>query len=135
MASKQFAKGLKRSALTVALGLCFVGAAIAAETGGLRVTITGANGAPVPGATVTVSSPDSLVTKTGVTEADGSVRLAGLDPSTNYTVEVVAAGHDKFTASNVAVVSGKNLSVGYSLGTTTLDTVVVTGRSTGCRRS
>src|SRR3546814_1909305 len=34
-----------------------------------------------------------------------------------------------FSANNVAVVSGKNLSLGYALGATTLDTVVVTGTS------
>ena len=31
------------------------------QTGALRVAVTGAGGAPVSGATVTVSSPDSLV--------------------------------------------------------------------------
>jgi hypothetical protein len=129
MASNHLVKGLKRSALTVALGMCFVGAALAAETGGLRITITGTDGAPLAGATVTVSSPDSLVTRSGVTEADGSVRLQGLDPSTNYTVVVDAPGYDNFSASNVAVVSGKNLSVGYALGVASLDTVIVTGAS------
>lgn len=129
MASNYLAKGLKRSVLSLAIGLCFVGAAIAAESGGLRITITGNGGTPLAGATVKISSPSSLVAKTGVTAADGSISLNGLDPATNYTVEVVASGYSNFTASNVAVVSGKNLSVGYSLGATTLDTVVVTGAS------
>jgi len=44
-------------------------------------------------------------------------------------VEVVASGYDNYSAGNVAVVSGKNLSVGYALGATTLDTVIVTGAS------
>src|SRR5690606_14006876 len=127
MASNHLVKGLKRSALTVALGMCFVGAALAAETGGLRISVTGTDGAPLAGATVTVSSPDSLVSRSGVTQADGSVRLQGLDPATNYTVVVDAPGYDNFSASNVAVVSGKNLSVGYPLGVASLDTVVVTG--------
>ncbi|MFC3716867.1 carboxypeptidase regulatory-like domain-containing protein [Luteimonas soli] len=127
--SHSFAKSLKRSALSVALGMCFVGAALAAETGGLRITITGSDGQPIPGATVSVSSPDSLVSKTAVTEADGSVRLTGLDPATNYTVVVDASGYSDFSANNVAVVSGKNLSLGYALGATTLDTIVVTGTS------
>src|SRR3546814_940742 len=109
--------------------MCFVGAAIAAETGGLRITISGSDGQPIPGATVSVSSPDSLVSKTAVTEADGSVRLTGLDPATNYTVVVDASGYSDFSASNVAVVSGKKLSLGYALGATTLHTVVVTGTS------
>ena len=105
------------------------------QTGALRVAITG-NGAPVAGATVTVSSPDSLVTKTGVTEADGRVRVGGIDPATNYTVQVEAAGFAPFTAENVAVVSGRDLSIGYTLAAasadsdaTNLDDIVVTGRS------
>ncbi len=129
MASVMSRKTLKRRALAVALGLCFVGAALAAETGGLRVAVTGNNGAPLVGATVKVSSPSSLVSKTGVTGADGTVNLVGLDPATNYTVQIVAPGYENYSSSNVAVVSGKNLSVGYSLGTKSLDTVVVTGRS------
>ena len=86
MSSHSFTRALKRSALSLAVGLCFVGASIAAETGGLRVTITGAGGAPVAGATIKVSSPSSLVSKTGVTAADGTIFLSGLDPATNYTV-------------------------------------------------
>ncbi|MGQ4584332.1 carboxypeptidase regulatory-like domain-containing protein [Lysobacter sp. F60174L2] len=129
VSNNQFVRSLKRNALAAALGMCFIGASIAAETGGLRITITGNDGLPVAGATVRVSSPDSLVAKSAVTEADGSVRLSGLDPATNYTVEVVASGYDNYSAGNVAVVSGKNLSVGYALGATTLDTVIVTGAS------
>ncbi|RZA21419.1 MAG: TonB-dependent receptor [Lysobacteraceae bacterium] len=114
--------------------MCFVGAAFAADTGGLRITITGNGGQPLAGATVKVSSPSSLVSRTGVTSADGSVSLNGLDPATNYTVEVVAPGYNNFSANNVAVVSDKNLSLGYRLGggsadATNLDTVVVTGTS------
>ena len=118
---------LRRSAVAMAVGLCLAGAAWAAETGGLRIAIAGPGGKPVAGATVKISSPSSLVAKTAVTEADGSVRVTGLDPATDYKVEVIAAGYSTFKANNVAVVSGQNLSVGYALGTGQLDSVVVTG--------
>lgn len=126
----RFSRSVRRSALSLALSMCFVGAAMA-DTGGLRITINSANG-PVAGATVKVSSPSSLVSKTGVTAADGTVRLTGLDPATNYTVEVSAPGYSDFSAGNVAVVSGKDLNVGYALGSgggnaTNLDAIVVTG--------
>ncbi len=130
------AKSIRRSMLSLALGMCIAGTAWAADPGGLRITITGADGRPVAGATVRVSSPDSLVSKSGVTGEDGTVRLQGLDPATNYTVQINADGYNEYTASNVAVVSGRNLSLGYSLGgggrsvdATTLDAVVVTGAS------
>src|SRR5690606_15031761 len=53
----------------------------------------------------------------------------GLYPSTTDAVAVNAPGYDTFSADNVAVVSGKNLSVGYALGVGSLDTVIVTGTS------
>lgn len=104
------------------------------QTGALRVTVTGSDGGPLVGATVTASSPDSLVTRTGVTDATGSVRLSGLDPATNYTVTVAASGYETYSAQNVAVVTGRDLSVGYVLVSgaqagSTLEDIVVTGRS------
>lgn len=129
MASHLFGKRFKRRALALALGVCFVGAAIAAETGGLRITVSGRDGVPIAGATVKVSSPSSLISKTVVTGADGAVTVVGLDPATNYSVAIVASGYGDFKADNVAVVSGQNLSLGYALGTTTLEAVVVTGQA------
>ncbi|MEQ1730607.1 MAG: TonB-dependent receptor, partial [Vicinamibacterales bacterium] len=98
------------------------------QTGALSVTVRGDTGAPVSGATVKVSSPDSLVARTGVTGADGSARIAGLDPATNYTIEIAASGFSTFNTSNVAVVSGRDLSLGYALATAG-DVVVITGTS------
>jgi hypothetical protein len=122
---------LRRSAISMAVGMCFIGAALAAETGGLRIAITGPQGKPLAGATVRVSSPSSLVTKTAVTEADGTVRIAGLDPATDYKVEVVAPGYPNYTATDVAVVSNQNPSLTYSVGdaagTPGAQQVVVTG--------
>lgn len=118
--------------------MCFAGAALAQSTGGLRIAINDASGQPLVGATVKVSSPDSLVSKSAVTDANGRVRLIGLDPATNYTVEVAAPGYSDFSARDVAVVSGQDLSLGYTVGAagaagsadaTTLDAIVVTGAS------
>ena len=129
MSSKSRTRGFQRNALAAALSILLFGSAIAAETGGLRVSIVDKSGNPVAGATVNISSPSSLVSRTAVTDADGSARLQGLDPATNYTVVVAATGFEKITASDVAVVSGKNLSLGYSLGMSTLEAVLVTGAS------
>jgi len=99
------------------------------QTGILRVSVQGESGQPLVGATVTVRSPSSLVSKSAVTDSTGRARLMGLDPATNYTVEIEADGYAPYSASNVAVVSGKELAVGYALGATTVDDIVVTGRS------
>lgn len=117
----------RRSMVALAAGMVLVGAVWAAETGGLRISVTGPGGKPVAGAKVKISSPSSLVSKTGVTEADGTVRVTGLDPSTDYTVQVEASGYPTFNAANVAVVSGQNLSLGYALGARAAESIVVTG--------
>lgn len=117
--------------MVVAGTIAFAPNALAqSQTGNLSIAVTGEGGAPLAGATVKVSSPSSLVSKTGVTGADGSVRLTGLDPATNYTVEIAASGFETFSAPNVAVVSGRDLSLGYSLaGSSAADVVVITGSS------
>lgn len=105
------------------------------QTGSLRIAVSGADGAPLSGANVTVSSPDSLVTRSGVTDAEGRVRIASLVPATNYTVAISAAGYSDFSASNVAVVTGRDLSLGYVLAggsgeaAANLGDIVVTGSS------
>ncbi len=107
------------------------------QTGALRISIQ-AGGQPVAGATVTVNSSVSLVTRSGVTDSAGFVRLSGLDPAINYSVNVVAPGYDAFTANNVAVVSGQERSLGYVLkggDVSTLGDIVVTGTSLASRSS
>ncbi|RRN65112.1 TonB-dependent receptor [Caulobacter sp. 602-1] len=131
-ARARLAKGVSRVALGIALSVCVTGVAMAqSQTGALRVAVTGPNGAPLAGATVVIKSPDSLSPKTATTDAEGRVRVGGLDPSTNYTVTISAGGYSNFSADHVAVVSGKDLSVGYALAAegNTIEEVVITGRS------
>ncbi|PIB93565.1 TonB-dependent receptor [Caulobacter sp. FWC2] len=131
-ARARLAKGVSRAALGIALSVCVTGVALAqASSGALRVTVTGPNGQPLAGATVLVKSPDSIQPRTGVTDAEGKVRVSGLDPATNYTVTVTSSGYNDFSTSNVAVVSGQDRSVGYALATqgNTIEEVVITGRS------
>lgn len=129
---RDLSKGVSRLALGVALSACVAGVALAqSQTGALRVTVSGNNGAPVPGATVVISSPDSLVSKTATTDSEGRVRVGGLDPSTNYSVSISSPGYTTFSASKVAVVTGKDLSVGYALVSegNKVEEIVITGRS------
>src|SRR5690606_38930050 len=72
--------------------LCLACSAALADTGGLKITVTDANGEPVAGATVSASTPDSLTSRSGVTGTDGIVRLEGLDPSNRYEVAVSGEG-------------------------------------------
>ena len=103
---------------SLALNMSIAGAASAqSQSGALRITIQGPNGKALSGATVVIKSPSSLSTKKVVTDGSGQVRVSGLDPATNYSISVSAPGFADFTADKVAVVSGKDLSVGYALAT------------------
>lgn len=129
---QELSKGVSRAALGLAISFCVAGVALAqSQTGALRVTVQGTDGKPLSGATVVIRSPSSLTAKTATTDASGQVRVSGLDPATNYTVAVASPGFADFSASNVAVVSGKDLSVGYALASAdnAVEEIVVTGYS------
>ena len=112
MASNHFAKGLKRSALTVALGLCFAGGVQAQSTSG---TIFGK---AEPGQTVTI------VSDTGLT------RTITVDASGRYSAPSLPAGRYKVTSGTdtrditVLVASGAQVDFG---GTVDLTAVTVVG--------
>lgn len=113
MASNYLAKGLKRSALTVALGFCFAGAVQAQST-------TGSISGSVPaGATVTISNNSGL-TRTVTADANGRYTASSL-PVGSYTV--MSGGNKR----EVVVTVGGNSNVSFGgQDATTLGTVTVT---------
>jgi hypothetical protein len=119
MASKNFAKGLKRSALTVALGLCFAGGVQAQSTTG---TIYGNAG---QGATVSVQNQSGL-SRTVTADADGRYNVGTL-PVGSYTVTVQRDGQTIGTRT-VVVRAGAGSDASFVSGgdATTLGTVTVT---------
>lgn len=114
MASNYLAKGLKRSALTVALGLCFAGGVQAQSTTG---SINGDAGA---GATVTVQNNSGL-TRTVTADASGRYNISSL-PVGTYTVTIERGGQVVGTRT-VTVLAGS----GTDASATTLETVTVVG--------
>ena len=116
MASSYFAKGLKRSALTVALGLCFAGGVHAQSTTG------GIVGTAPAGSTVTITNNSGL-SRTITADANGRYAAGNL-PVGQY--RVTAGGN----ARDVTVTLGSNANVSFvDDGTTTLGTVTVTAAS------
>jgi Carboxypeptidase regulatory-like domain len=111
--------------------LCLAASAAFADTGGLEVTVMNAAGQPVAGATVQASTPDSLTERSGTTDADGAVRLVGLDPSNRYEVVVSGQGFQNVRYTNVQVVSDRTFSLDYVVGMpgADIEEVVVTGES------
>src|SRR5690606_37084846 len=118
MASNNFAKGLKRSALTVALGVCFVGG-VNAQTN----TAGAVTGRAAAGDTITVTNPATGFSRTITVTGDGGYRFSQL-PTGQYqvsrngeaprsvtvnvgsaaTVDVVTAGGDATTLDTVTVI-------------------------------
>lgn len=98
--------------LAALLLACAIGApastrAQVTSTGTLEVVVTDADGGVIPGATVVVSAPDTVTSRTDVTNADGRARLDGLAPSANYTVSVELQGFRPAKFERVLVRSGQ----------------------------
>jgi hypothetical protein len=102
-----------------------------ADTGALIVSVTDASGNAVAGASVSASTVDSLSKKSGVTDADGQVRLMGLDPSNDYVVTVSADGYQQARNEDVLVVSERTFSVPFALvgAGETLEEIITYGSS------
>lgn len=80
--------------------------ALAVEvTGQIRGEVVDADGLSVPGATVSVESPNFLGGATAQTDEDGRFRFVALPPG-EYTVTILKSGFLGYKASGVLVVSG-----------------------------
>ena len=87
MASKNLAKGLKRSALTVALGLCFVGGVQAQSNSAGAIT-----GSANPGDTITLTNPNTGFNRSITAGADGMLYVSnfgyGSSPGAGQVVKI-----------------------------------------------
>lgn len=119
------------AALAVAAALGISSAAMAAETGGLKIRVLDKSGNPVAGAAVMVDAPDTLGSKTAVSDADGYVTLRGLDASNQYTVSISGDNLQSFEATDVRVITGKSLNLSYSISraASDMERIVVSGSS------
>lgn len=116
MASNYFAKGLKQSALTIALGMCFVGGVQAQTNTGGNVV-----GSASPGDSITITSPSTGFSRTITAGSDGNYRFAQL-PSGQYQISK-NGGSPRTVQVNV----GTSANVNFDAAT--LDTVTVTATS------
>ena len=74
---------LRLSAVALLFSVAFSSTALADTTGALKISVSDSDGNPIAGAEVFASSPDSLASKSGTTNAAGEIRLTGLDPAEN----------------------------------------------------
>jgi hypothetical protein len=95
-------RSLSRTALAVFAVLVLSTVARAQFNAAVQGTVTDANGAAVPGATVTLTSAETRRAQTATTSDDGFYRFNGLAPGL-YTIEVEGSGFAKRTVADVRV--------------------------------
>ncbi|TWI06326.1 TonB-dependent receptor-like protein [Luteimonas cucumeris] len=121
MASKYLVKGLKRSALTVALGLSFVGGVHAQSNAAGAVS-----GRAVTGDTITIENPATGFSRTITVSSDGSYRVPQVPIG---TYNITRKGADGSTSTRTATINvGTTANISFVSGDAqTLDTVTVVG--------
>jgi len=128
MASNYLSKGIKRTALSVALAACFVGGVQAQSVTGSIFGQTSAE----PGTVVVIQNIDNGQTRTIPVDSSGRFRASSL-PNGNYKVILQKDGQQIGVRENVQVniASGTEVSFADTApgGATNLDTIVVTGAS------
>jgi hypothetical protein len=120
-----------RSVFTALLLVCLVAGSAAAQITQGRLTglVTDAQGAILPGVTVTATSPSLIGVQTTVTQADGKFLFPAL-PSGTYRLVFELSGFQKLTRENVQVAIGQTISFDAQLPIASLaESVTVTGAS------
>ena len=119
MASNYLAKGLKQSALTVALGMCFVGGVQAQTNTGGAVT-----GHAASGDTITISNASTGFSRTITVSGDGNYRFSQL-PTGQYQISRNGGAPRDVTVNVGSAATVDFINSGGDA--TTLDTVTVVG--------
>ena len=99
--------------------------AFSAETGTVKVQVLDTEELPLPGVTVTATSPSFMGTKIEVSNAGGVARLSRLTPGV-YTIEAALAGFGTKRAEKVRVSLEATTTIEMTLQAATGETVEVT---------
>jgi len=101
----------------------------ASSTGTIQGRVTDAQGAVLPGVTVTATSPSALGAQTAVTSETGNYRFPALPPGV-YTVVYELAGFNTVRREGIQLALGFTATLNIELALATLqETVTVTGES------
>ena len=126
------ARLLWRVLMAVPLALLLAGGAAFAQEidGTIYGKVVDDQGLAVPGATVTISSPQNIATEVRTTTDQGTYRVPLLKPSQDYTVVVELAGFRTMTFREVVLFAGQQIAVNATLSPGGVEeTVTVTGES------
>lgn len=99
------------------------------ETGAIEGSVTDEEGSPLPGVTVTVSSPSLMGTRSMVTDMEGKYRFPALPPGV-YTVKAELPGFKTVIQENVRLTTTVRLSLDLTMVPATLEEeVTVVGKA------
>src|SRR6187549_1447881 len=101
----------------------------ASSTGTIQGRVSDAQGAVLPGVTVTATSPALITPQTTVTSETGNYRFPAVPPG-NYSVTYELAGFNALKRSGISITLGFTAQVNVELALATLqETVTVSGAS------
>ncbi len=109
---------LRRSLLVVLAGcllMALAQPALAQSVAGIKGVVLDKDGAPIPGATVTISNAALGVSQGAVTDAKGEFRIVPLAPGKSFRVRVAFPTMSTVTLSDVEVIAGRVASVPVTL--------------------
>jgi hypothetical protein len=107
--------------LFLAFGLTSMGLAQGRQTGSIHGTVVDEEGNFLPGATVTLSGPKVMGTKTYVTSQTGKFRFPALLPGEDYQVRVEMPGFKTTTRKGLIVSVGKTTEITITLAVATIE--------------
>ena len=90
------------------------------DTGAIEGTVTDQEKAPLPGVTVTVTSPNLMGSRSTVTDAAGVYRFPALPPG-NYQVKAALAGFKTYIQENIRVQTTMRLAIDIALTQSTVE--------------
>jgi outer membrane receptor protein involved in Fe transport len=108
--------------------LCAGEAAIAQTTGDLDGTVVDQNGAPLPGVSVELRSPQLQGTRTAVTDVAGRYRFPVLSPGV-YSVVAQLSGFTKVERSGLKVSLGATTTIPITMGLSIKEEIIVTSEA------
>jgi hypothetical protein len=122
--------GLAFLAITIgAVAPAFAQGGGASSTGTIQGRVTDAQGAVLPGVTITATSPALLGQQSSVTSETGNYRFPAVPPGT-YTISYELAGFNTVKREGISITLGFTANVNVELQLATLqETVTVTGES------
>src|SRR5687768_5288453 len=119
-------KGWIKGGIALALMLLVTPALFAQTTGRIDGRTLGTDGEPIPGVTVTASSPSLQGTQTQTTDADGRFRFVNLPPGF-YTVRAELEGFNNVEQPQVRVGIDRTVSLEFTMTTAVTAEVTVLG--------